>query len=77
MEVNVTLSSLRCTSNPVSFVELSVQVKLIWVDETAVATNADGGLGEVHGVGVGVAVGTGVGVGVPPNVSGCGYVYVV
>jgi hypothetical protein len=43
--------------------ELSVQERLIWLDETAVAVRFVGAAGV--GVGVGVEVGVGVGVGVP------------
>ena len=47
--------------NPVSFVELSVQDRLIWLEETATAFRLVGALG------VGVALGAGVGVGAPPT----------
>ena len=54
------LSGERSSLNPVSFVELSVQLRLIWLDDAAVAARPLG----AAGVGVGVAVGVGVGVGV-------------
>jgi hypothetical protein len=64
--VNVVPSVERSTSNPVSLFESSVQDRLIWLDETAVAVRFVGarGLGIGVGVGVGVAVGLAVGVGV-------------
>jgi hypothetical protein len=62
------LSGERSTLKPVSFVELSVQLRLIWLDDAAVAVRPLGaagvGVGVALGVGVGVAVGVGVGVGV-------------
>ena len=51
----------RAILNPVSFVELSVQDRLIWLEETATAFRLVGALG------VGVALGAGVGVGAPPT----------
>jgi hypothetical protein len=54
----------RSTLNPVSLFELSVQDRLIWPDEIAVALRFVGAAGVGIGVGVGVAVGVGVGVGV-------------
>jgi hypothetical protein len=54
----------RSTLNPVSLFELSVQDRLIWLDEIAVAVRFVGAAGVEIGVGVGVAVGVGVGVGV-------------
>jgi hypothetical protein len=56
----------RYTSNPVSLFERSVQERLIWPDDTAVAVRFVGaaGVGAGVGVGVGVAVAVGVGVGV-------------
>ena len=63
--------------NPVSSLELSVQLRFIWLDETAVAVRLLGafgtgvgvgvGVGVAVGVGVGVDVGVGVGVGLPPQ----------
>ena len=56
--------------NPVSLLELSVQDRLILLDDTAVAVRLVGtagvrpGVGVGVGVAVGVAVGVGVGVGV-------------
>jgi len=63
---------LRYTLNPVSLFEWSVQDRLIWLDDTAVAIRFVGaagvGIGVAVGLGVrvglGVAVGTGVDVGV-------------
>ena len=67
--VKVVLSSERSTLNPVSFVELSVQLRLIWLDDAAVAVRPLGaagvGVGVALGVGVVVGVGVGVGVGLP------------
>ena len=59
----------RSTLNPVSLLELSVQDRLILLDDTAVAVRLVGvagvpGVGVGVGVAVGVAVGVGVGVGV-------------
>src|SRR4029453_4983724 len=54
----------RSTLNPGSLFELSVQDRLIWPDEIAVALRFVGAAGVGIGVGVGVAVGVGVGVGV-------------
>jgi hypothetical protein len=58
----------RSTLNPVSLFELSVQERLIWLDDTAVAVRFVGaagvGIGVGVGVGLGVAVGFGVGLGV-------------
>ena len=48
---------------PVSLFELSVQFRLIWLDDTAVAVRPLGTAGVGVGVGVGLAVGVGVGVG--------------
>ena len=50
---------VRSTLNPVSLFELSLQDRLIWLDDTAVAIRFVG----AAGVGIGVAVGLGVGVG--------------
>jgi hypothetical protein len=57
---------VRSTLNPVSLFELSVQDRLIWLDDAAVALRFVGarGVGLAVGVGVGVGVGLGVGVGV-------------
>jgi hypothetical protein len=44
--------------------ERSVQDRLIWLDDAAVAVRFVGAAGVGVGVGVGVAVGVGVGVGV-------------
>jgi hypothetical protein len=60
--VNVVPSGERSILNPVSLFELSVQDRLIWLDDAAVAVRFVGAAGV--GVGVGVAVGVGVGVGV-------------
>jgi hypothetical protein len=61
--VAICLNDLPCfvryTLNPVSLFELSVQDRLIWLDDTVVAVRFVG----ASGVGVGVAVGVGVGVG--------------
>jgi hypothetical protein len=56
---------LRYTLNPVSLFELSVQDRLIWLRDTAVAVRFVGasGVGVGVAVGVGVCVGLGVGVG--------------
>jgi hypothetical protein len=54
----------RYTSNPVSLLERSVQDRLIWLDDTAVAVRFVGAASVGVGVGVGVAVGVAVGVGV-------------
>jgi hypothetical protein len=54
----------RSTLKPVSLFELSVQDRLIWLDEIAEAVRFVGAAGVGIGVGVGVAVGVGVGVGV-------------
>ena len=74
--VNVVPFPERSTLNPVSLLELSVQERLIRLDDTAVATRfvgaarvgvpvgVGGGVGVGVGVGVRVAVGVGVGVGV-------------
>jgi hypothetical protein len=43
--VNVVPSVERSTLNPVSLFELSVQDRLIWLDDTAVAVRFVGGLG--------------------------------
>ena len=48
---------------PVSLFELSVQDKLIWLDDAVVAARFVGAAG-VAGVAVGLGVGLGVGVGV-------------
>jgi hypothetical protein len=55
---------VRSTLNPVSLFELSVQDRLIWLPETAVAVRFVGARGGGVGVGVGVEVGVGVGLGV-------------
>ncbi len=55
----------RSTWKPVSFVELSVQLKLIWLDDAAVAVRPLGAAGVGVGVALGVGVGEGVGVGFP------------
>jgi len=60
------LSVERSILNPVSLFELSVQDRLIWLDDTAVAVRFVGGAGV--GTGVGVAVGVPVGVGVEVGV---------
>jgi hypothetical protein len=52
----------RSTLNLVSLFELSVQERLIWLDDTAVAVRSVGGAGVGLAVGVGVAVGVGIGV---------------
>jgi hypothetical protein len=54
----------RSTLNPVSLFELSVQERLIWPDEIAVALRFVGAAGVGLGVGVGDGVVVGVGVGV-------------
>ena len=46
--VNVVPSVERSTLNPVSLFELSVQDRLIWLDDTAVAVRFVGGLGVGH-----------------------------
>ena len=53
----------RCTTNPDSLVELSVQERFTLVAVASTATRFDGAAGAT-GIGVGVAVGVGVGVGV-------------
>ena len=58
--VKLLVLRLRSILNPVSFVELSDHVRLIWLLEPDAATKLAG----AAGVGVGVAVGVGVGVGV-------------
>ena len=65
------MAGARSTLNPVSFVELSAQARLIWLEETAVAVRPLGAAGTVAAVGVavggvttGVAVLVGVRVGV-------------
>jgi hypothetical protein len=64
----------RSTLNPVSLFELSVQERLIWLDDTAVAVRFVGAAGIELGVAVGVGVdvdvglGLGVGGGVPVGV---------
>ena len=50
--------------NPVSLLELSVQDRLILLDDTAVAVRLVGAAGVRPGVGVGVGVAVGVAVGV-------------
>jgi hypothetical protein len=55
---------VRSTVNPVSLFELSVQDRLIWLDDTAVAVRFVGAAGVGVGVAVGVGVGVGLGVGV-------------
>ena len=54
----------RSTLNPVSLSELSVQDRLTWLDDTAVAERFEGAPGVAIGVGVGVEVGVAVAVGV-------------
>jgi hypothetical protein len=56
----------RSTLNLVSLLELSVQDRLIWLDDTAVAVRFVGATGVAvgFGLGVGVEVGVGVDVGV-------------
>ena len=44
----------RCTLNPVSLFELSVQDRLIWLDDAAVAVRFDGAAGS------GLALGSGL-----------------
>jgi hypothetical protein len=61
--VKVVLSSERSTWKAVSLVELSVQLRLIWLDDAAVAVRPLGAAGV--GVALGVGVGEGVGVGFP------------
>jgi hypothetical protein len=70
ISVNVVPSLERCILNPVSLFELSVQDRLIWLDDAAAAVRFVGAAGVGIGVevGVGVAVGVGVGVGVPVGV---------
>ena len=46
--VNVVPSVERSTLNPVSLFELSVQDRLIWLDDTAVAVRLVGGRGVGH-----------------------------
>jgi hypothetical protein len=60
----------RSTLNPVSLFELSVQERLIWLDDTAVAIRFVGaaGVGVAGAVGVGVGLGVAVPVGVPVGV---------
>src|SRR4026207_1389778 len=58
----------RSTLNPVSLFELSVQDRLIWLDDTAVAVRFVGAAGVGVGVAVGVGVGVGLGVGVGTGV---------
>ena len=53
----------RSILKPVSLLELSVQERLIWVDETAVALRFVGAAGIGVGLGVGAGLGVGVGVG--------------
>ena len=72
--VNVVPSLERSTLNPVSLFELSVQDKLIWLDDAVVAARFVGAAG-VAGVAVGLGVGLGVGWGVGCGVglgAGCG-----
>jgi hypothetical protein len=61
---NVVPFGERSTLKPVSLFELSVQDRLIWLDEIAVAARFVGAAGVGIGVGVGLGVGVGVGVGV-------------
>ena len=69
----------RSTLNPVSFEELSVHARSIWLEETAVAERLSGGNGGAGavGVGVGVSVGVPVGVGVGVGVAVGGTVVAV
>jgi hypothetical protein len=60
--VNVLPSIERSTLNPVSLFELSVQDRLIRLDDTAPAVRFVGARGVGIGVGVNVAVAVGVGV---------------
>jgi hypothetical protein len=57
---------VRYILNSVSLFELSVQDRLIWLDDTAVAVRFVGasGVGVAVGLGLGVGLGAGVGVGV-------------
>jgi len=54
----------RSTLNPVSLFELSLQERLIWLDDTAIAVRFVGAAGVGFGVGVGLGAGVAVGVGV-------------
>jgi len=60
----------RSTLNPVSLFELSVQDRLIWLDDAAVAVRFVGAAGVGVGVGVGLGVGLGVEVGAGVGVGG-------
>jgi hypothetical protein len=60
---------VRYTLNPVSLFELSVQDRLIWLRDTAVAVRFVGARGVGVGVGVDVGVGVGLGGGVAVGVA--------
>ena len=66
--VAICLNDLPCvvryTLNPFSLFEWSVQDRLIWLEDTAVAVRFVGAAGVGIGVAVGLGVGVGVGVGV-------------
>jgi hypothetical protein len=59
---------VRSTLKPVSLFELSLQDRLIWLDDTAVAIRFVGAAGVGLAVNVGVGVGVGLGVGVDTGV---------